>query len=797
MGAVYKALDTQLNREVAVKRVIIEEGAPDSEESARNLLQEATSLGALQHPHIVTVYDSGMDEDGPFLIMELIKGRTLDEMVERGTLTWDDIYEVALQTQEALIAAQDLNLVHRDLKPGNIMVCWLASGKFQVKIVDFGLAKFSAAPSLQTIDHGDAVFGSIFFMAPEQFERTPLDQRTDMYAMGCIYYYALTAEYPFNGESAAAVMASHLQHSVTHLREVRPDIPGWAADWIMWHMERKMDDRPASARAALEQLLVLKKQAAEYGDSAVSTSLVAASQPAATPSPAAPKFNFGADNTVATSVAAMEPTQAVGTVHQDSESTAPVSIVSPNTEAVNPHTQAQKTFNQYTAVVTQQVHATPAATVPLATPAPALQAAVNPAAQGQGQAQAQFQPQIQGQVAAAAPAQTAGAAQPIAPVSAPKRGLSKPAKISIILILSVTTIVAILLVIGSSGTRNEIKAYNAAIIRAEALEKDEKLDEGLTVTRPELDALLNQSTSIEENQQRFLLRKSLAYAQGDSFDADAVIVDFVTNEPIDSSVRESLLNIVMVTRKNPSNIQPLLNYSEITDDTDLAVAAIHAAKANVDPENPDEYFTDFLDLLNNTDDTSLLTALEKVSSDIVAESDNKASFNSAILKSYKSSINKNTKHALLRLSGSVGTEEAGAIVVEAINSDDPTVTRAAISAMSKWPSDGLLDSLTEYIGTATNEPLRASAFDAAFKVIASKRERSAEQHKENIETLQGLTTSNKEDFKIILLTSRRTEPWAVAIIEGYIKGSNATLAKQAKQAKTSAARARAKAKNSK
>ncbi|MBT8045031.1 MAG: serine/threonine protein kinase, partial [Verrucomicrobiae bacterium] len=242
VGAVYQAFDTQLNREVAIKRVLAEGGYEDQEEATKHLLKEATALSSVQHPHIVTVYDAGIDADGPYVVMELIDGRTLDEMVERGTLTWNDLREVALQSQEALIAAQDLDLVHRDLKPSNVMVCWLPSGKFQVKIVDFGLAKFSATPSLQTIDHGDAVFGSIFFMAPEQFERTPLDKRTDMYALGCLYYYALTGEYPFTGETAAEVMASHLQHHVKPLSELRPDIPQWGADWIMWHIERHMDE---------------------------------------------------------------------------------------------------------------------------------------------------------------------------------------------------------------------------------------------------------------------------------------------------------------------------------------------------------------------------------------------------------------------------------------------------------------------------------------------------------------------------------------------------------------------------
>jgi len=255
VGAVYKAYDTQLRREVAIKRVLADELDKDIDNATSNLLKEATALSSVQHPHICTVYDSGLDEEGPFVVMELINGKTLDEMVERGTLTYDDFREVAIQSQEAMIAAQELNLVHRDLKPSNVMVSWLPSGRFQIKLVDFGLAKFSAKPSLQTIDHGDSVFGSIFFMAPEQFERTALDLRTDMYSLGAMFYYSLTGNYPFDGDTAPQVMASHLQNTVIPLQQVRPDLPVWLCEWVMWHIQRDMEHRPSSAKLALEKFL--------------------------------------------------------------------------------------------------------------------------------------------------------------------------------------------------------------------------------------------------------------------------------------------------------------------------------------------------------------------------------------------------------------------------------------------------------------------------------------------------------------------------------------------------------------
>ncbi|MES2923234.1 MAG: protein kinase [Verrucomicrobiota bacterium] len=256
LGAVYRGYDNRMSREVAIKRITMSNDDPTlKEESTRQLIKEAGALASLQHPHIVTIYDVGADEDGPYVVMELISGKTLDELIERAPLTWPDFRELALQTQEALIAAQELNLIHSDIKPSNLMLTWLPSGKFQMKIVDFGLATLTQSQSLEELEEIEAVFGSIFFMAPEQFERVPLDARTDMYAMGCVYYQALTGTYPFRGETGHEVMVAHLHHTVIPIQEVRSDIPIWACDWIMWQINRMPADRPDSARHSLQVFL--------------------------------------------------------------------------------------------------------------------------------------------------------------------------------------------------------------------------------------------------------------------------------------------------------------------------------------------------------------------------------------------------------------------------------------------------------------------------------------------------------------------------------------------------------------
>ena len=254
LGAVYRATDKQLNREVAIKRLLPIENQDKMYGGASHnkLIDEARMVSSLQHPNIVTVYDVGVDNEGAFVVMELIKGEAFDLTVERGALTEDDFKAFVVQTMEALLVAHDKGIIHRDLKPSNLMVSWLPTGKFQIKILDFGLAKLGNKPTVQTTDQGDGILGSIYFMAPEQFERAELDQRTDLYALGAIYYYALTSKYPFDGDTGPLVMAAHLNGEVRNVAELREDLPLWLTDWVMNLISRNPDDRPKDSRDAYD-----------------------------------------------------------------------------------------------------------------------------------------------------------------------------------------------------------------------------------------------------------------------------------------------------------------------------------------------------------------------------------------------------------------------------------------------------------------------------------------------------------------------------------------------------------------
>lgn len=259
-GAVYRAYDRHLNRSVAIKRLFTDDA--EGGDSNEAVMKESHALSAISSPHIVRVFDVAQDEEGPYVVMEFLEGKTLHEVVSKAPLVLQDFLTVAEQSLEALIAAHEAKLLHRDIKPGNLMLTWLPSGRIQLKLLDFGLAKFTEKPAVQTVAQKGSVLGSIYFMAPEQFERTALDVRTDLYSLGCVLYYSLTGQYPFNGENVTEVMVAHIQGSCDDLQAHRPDLSPALCRWIMSLIARDKDDRPATAQVAMESFEQARKATA-------------------------------------------------------------------------------------------------------------------------------------------------------------------------------------------------------------------------------------------------------------------------------------------------------------------------------------------------------------------------------------------------------------------------------------------------------------------------------------------------------------------------------------------------------
>ena len=243
-ASVHLGWDRRTNREVAIKRAAAKDG-----ESA--LLNEAGVLRLIRHPNIVSVLDAGEDDEGPFVVMELVIGKTLEDMVADRPLDEVEFEQVATQSLEALVAAHAMNVVHQDLKPQNLMVGKDDAGRLKVKVLDFGVAREATPSGYPAAKNEGPVMGSLFFMAPERFERAPGDERSDLYSLGCVLYYALTRQPPFQGDTAPLVMVAHLRHQFTPLAEMRPDLPAFIVRWVEWLLRRRPEDRPATASIAL------------------------------------------------------------------------------------------------------------------------------------------------------------------------------------------------------------------------------------------------------------------------------------------------------------------------------------------------------------------------------------------------------------------------------------------------------------------------------------------------------------------------------------------------------------------
>ena len=254
LGDVYRAWDHHLNRAVAVKRVRTR-GVQNDRQLFEQTWREAMTTACLQHPNIITIFDYGIDTEGAFVVMELIEGETLEDVLIRGPLQYEDFLRFAQQTLEAIGAAHALGLIHRDLKPGNFMISRpTTASRFHVKILDFGLAKYLDGPRPQSMDHLNSLMGSVHYMAPEQFQRLPIDQRTDLYSLGCIFYEAITGHPAFNGENISNLIDAHLKTPPYSMKQLRRDISPKLERWIASFLEKDPTRRPPTAVEALRTL---------------------------------------------------------------------------------------------------------------------------------------------------------------------------------------------------------------------------------------------------------------------------------------------------------------------------------------------------------------------------------------------------------------------------------------------------------------------------------------------------------------------------------------------------------------
>jgi len=261
MGEVYRALDTRLERTVALK-VLPPEFAADTDARAR-FDREARAIAALNHPNICTLHDLGRENGVDFLVMELVEGETLAVRLARGALSVDHALVIAQQAAGALDRAHRAGIVHRDLKPANVMLVRGTTGGPSVKVLDFGLAKMAASPvsgfgaqtmtgaqpaaTLAPLTSSGAILGTLHYMSPEQVEGKETDHRSDIFALGCVMYEMVTGAKAFAEETPASTMAAILEREPPPASTRNGIAPPWLDGIIRSALAKDPGDRWQSA----------------------------------------------------------------------------------------------------------------------------------------------------------------------------------------------------------------------------------------------------------------------------------------------------------------------------------------------------------------------------------------------------------------------------------------------------------------------------------------------------------------------------------------------------------------------
>ena len=247
MGVVYQAYDPEIDRSVALK--VLREDRLTSDTFIHRFLREAKAIGRLSHPGIVTVYDVGQDRGTIYIAMEFLDGEPLHKIMERKRLPLREVLLLGIQVAETLDYAHQKGIVHRDVKPSNIIV--QPSG--QIKITDFGIAHFEdSTASLQT--QAGEILGTPAYMSPEQIISEPIDGRSDLFSLGIILYELSTGKRPFEGETLTAVLHAITQTNPPEPLKANPEIPQGLSQTIMRCLRKTPAKRFENGKALAERL---------------------------------------------------------------------------------------------------------------------------------------------------------------------------------------------------------------------------------------------------------------------------------------------------------------------------------------------------------------------------------------------------------------------------------------------------------------------------------------------------------------------------------------------------------------
>src|ERR1700730_15299383 len=250
MGEVFRARDERLGRDVALK--LIRPASSANPDHLRRFELEARAAAALNHPNIVAIYDVGFNEGSPYIVCELLQGKTLRKRLAEGALTLRLAADYSLQIVQGLIAAHDRRIIHRDLKPENLFV----TTEGRIKILDFGVAKLQSAPEgsdrpvedLTTVTKSGTVIGTVAYMSPEQLRGKAVDHRSDIFSIGAILYEMLTGRRAFRGETEVDTITAVLREDPPEVNLEEASVPVSFQQVVRHCLEKEPENRFQSAR---------------------------------------------------------------------------------------------------------------------------------------------------------------------------------------------------------------------------------------------------------------------------------------------------------------------------------------------------------------------------------------------------------------------------------------------------------------------------------------------------------------------------------------------------------------------
>ncbi|MBQ2810198.1 MAG: serine/threonine protein kinase [Clostridia bacterium] len=253
MAIVFRAKDTYTNDNTVAIKMLKDEIACDKT-MLKRFKNEFRVENDIRHTNIVNMYDFCTNGEKKYMVMEYVSGITLKRYLKAkgGPLSFEEIMSYTIQTLKALKAAHDGGVIHRDVKPQNIMV--LRNGL--IKVMDFGIAKL---PNAETVTMTDKAIGTVYYMSPEQASAKPIDCRSDLYSLGAMIYELATGKLPFDGESPVSIAVMQINNEPTPPREINPDIPVGLEQIILCAMSKKPSERFQSADSMLDYVKRLQK----------------------------------------------------------------------------------------------------------------------------------------------------------------------------------------------------------------------------------------------------------------------------------------------------------------------------------------------------------------------------------------------------------------------------------------------------------------------------------------------------------------------------------------------------------